>query len=74
MKIGEGVNEYGTPISFHICDTCGAEFEICRAIPDGKPGWENCLGPDCPSYDPERDVDKMLENGEIILYCKDLLN
>ena len=63
MKIGMGYNEYGTPISIHICDSCHRRFTVCPAIEDGKPGWGNCLSPECASYDPDRDADKFFEEG-----------
>jgi hypothetical protein len=57
VRIGESVNEYGTPVSVHVCDTCGQGFTCCPAIPEGQPGWENCLSESCPSYDLSRDID-----------------
>jgi len=57
MKTGESTNEYGTPISTHICDTCGDEFTMCPAIPDDDDRWPDCLSETCASYDPERDID-----------------
>lgn len=75
MKIRNDFNEYGTPISVHICEFCGREFEVCPAVKDENlDGWRGCLSPKCDSYDPERDVDKMLESGDIALFPKDRLN
>ena len=55
-------NEYGTPVSVHVCATCGAPFTVCPAIAEEEAhAWEDCLAPNCPSYDPERDVDKLFE-------------
>lgn len=54
-------NEYGTPVSAHVCQTCGAEFTVCPPVDDGRPGWDNCLAPECPSYDVTRDADLMFE-------------
>lgn len=62
MKTGGGFNEYGTPMSLHVCDTCGCEFSVIPAIADGVPGWENCLGTECDSYDPNRDADKFFDD------------
>ncbi len=57
-KIRDDVNEYGTPVSVHKCQTCGVEFTLCPAIPDDKADqWPDCLADGCPSYDPERDMD-----------------
>jgi len=52
----EVANEFGTKTSHHICKTCGAKFSICPSVL-GKDGWENCMAPECESYDPSRDVD-----------------
>lgn len=62
MKIGMSKNEYGTPVSVHICDTCGVEFTVCPAADDNKKGWENCLIPECDSYDEKRDIDKWFDD------------
>ena len=53
-------NEYGTPISEHLCETCFTTFTLCPARPNDK-GWKNCLGIECPSYDSKRDIDKYFE-------------
>lgn len=63
MKIGMSKNEYGTPVSVHICDTCGTQFTVCPAILNEKIGWENCLGIGCKSYDKNRDADRLFDNG-----------
>ena len=52
--------------SKHTCATCGIDFTIRPAIPDGTPGYENCLGPDCESYDPHRDLDVLFMSDEEI--------
>ena len=59
MKTGESFNEYGTPVSKHICDTCGNEFTVCPKIDDSNKNWDNCLGEECDSYDSSRDADKL---------------
>lgn len=63
MKTGMSVNEYGTPISLHICEYCQVEFTVVPAIPDDPDvlnGWRGCLTPECESYDQSRDVDAMM--------------
>ena len=57
MKLGESVNEFGTAVSVHICETCGQEFTCCPARPDDNDNWKNCLSVDCSSYDIMRDAD-----------------
>jgi len=57
MKIDDSINEHGTPVSNHKCDTCGKEFTMCPAIPDDNDQWPNCLDETCASYDPDRDID-----------------
>ena len=60
----DSVNEYGTPVSVLICDTCGHEVTICPALPDdeARERWgEGCLGDGCGSYDIARDVDMFFE-------------
>ncbi len=61
MKLGMGVNEYGTPVSRHVCDTCGGLFTVCPAAKDDSTSWINCLGESCGSYDPDRDIDIFFE-------------
>jgi len=71
MKIKNSVNEYGTPISIHICETCGQEFTVCPLLPDDAKGWENCMAETCASYDPKRDADKLFnEQPEKIVRTK----
>lgn len=67
MHLGYTTNEYGTQVSKHKCESCGEEFTLCPAIFPETKGWENCLGPKCKSYDPGRDVDKLLDGGEVKL-------
>ena len=75
MKIRNGVNEYNTPISIHICEFCGVEFTVCPAIPDEKlDDWRGCMAPECESYDSERDGDKLFDEGKLIFFPKDWLN
>lgn len=66
MFVGYDNNQYGTKVSVHICDTCGDKFTVCPAVGD-KPSWENCLRPECASYDPSRDADKLFgDDGKIL--------
>lgn len=66
MHIGYRKNKYGTNVSVHRCDACGAEFTVCPATYPESKGWENCLGPKCSSYDKGRDFDKAFdENGHL---------
>jgi hypothetical protein len=60
MFIRDDVNDYGTPITVHGCDTetCGREFTVCPAVPaDMRDQWDHCLDEDCESYEPMRDAD-----------------
>lgn len=61
MHRGFDHNEYGTRISHHTCETCGQEFTLCPAQETDE-HWKNCLDTDCTSYDPSRDVNKMIED------------
>lgn len=64
-KQGLGVNEFGTPVSMHVCSACGDEFTVC---PPASPNFGvGCLAPLCPSYDIERDVDYLLAAGQRIV-------
>ena len=47
------VNQYGTPISVHICQTCGHRFTVC---PPAAGERTNCTGDTCASYDPSLDA------------------
>lgn len=60
-----GTNEYGTPIGQFTCKFCGDDFSVCPAPDDlaRREKWwadwdrDGCLGPHCPSYDPNRDAE-----------------
>jgi len=54
LKIGETVNEYGTPVSQHFCEDCQTEFTVC---PPAGDDWGGCLSEECDSYDIHRDID-----------------
>ena len=66
MFIGYDNNKYGTKISVHICDACGKKFTVCPEVGE-RPGWENCLAPECKSYDSNRDVDKLFGDDDKLL-------
>ena len=60
MFIRDDVNEYGTPITVHQCDTgaCRREFTVCPAVPpEIRDQWDHCMNEDCDSYEPMRDGD-----------------
>ena len=61
---GYDKNEFGTLISKHTCDACGEDFTVCPAQHPESKGWDNCLAPNCKSYDAARDVDKMIGEGK----------
>lgn len=61
--IGNTTNEYGTPVRRYECESCGEEFTVCP-VPMSDEGWRNCLSEDCPSYDPERDVDSLFDGSD----------
>jgi heterodisulfide reductase subunit A-like polyferredoxin len=48
-------NEYGTPISVHVCTACGKTFTVCP--PASANFGDDCLAPECSSYDPARDAE-----------------
>lgn len=57
MYVRETENEYGTPVSEFICETCGGKFTVCPAVEEDKrDNWQNCLAEECDSYDIDRDV------------------
>ena len=55
------VNEYGTRILVRRCKTCNKRFTVCP-MPSNPQDWENCMAPECPSYDPDRDCDDFFDN------------
>lgn len=57
MYLNDSVNEYGTPVSIHVCDDCENEFTVC---PPSDDSWGGCLSEECESYDINRDVDALL--------------
>jgi hypothetical protein len=54
------LNEYGTQVSEHRCDSCGDIFTVCPPVTEEVWG-EGCLAEGCPSYDEARDIDKVWE-------------
>jgi hypothetical protein len=62
-----GLNEYGTPISCHTCDTCGKFFTVCPAHDDDPDdhAFDDCLGVECGSYDIRRDADRLFAQGKV---------
>lgn len=66
MYLGLSTNEYGTPVSRHICDTCGKEYTVCPAIPPKRAAdWDGCLSVHCPTYDMSRDADLLFDMGVV---------
>jgi hypothetical protein len=53
MKTSEHTNEHGIRVTEHICETCGVYFSLTP----GSDDWPDCLGDDCASYDPDREID-----------------
>lgn len=56
MRLYESMNEYAIPVTHYRCDTCHVFYSICPA-PTSDEHWQNCMAPDCESYDPSRDLD-----------------
>ena len=54
------VNENGIPVYKNKCQICGRDYSICP-IPENIEKWQTCLSPDCASYDPNRDLDNLIE-------------
>lgn len=65
--LGFDLNEYGTMLSRHVCETCGQGFTVTPAAPLDSKGWDNCLAPTCASYDVNRDLDRLFDDkGELL--------
>lgn len=58
MKTGEHINQYGVPVSEHVCDTCKEPFTLTPAVDAQKDGWDNCMSKECGSYDSARDPER----------------
>lgn len=69
MWLRDEGNKHGTGTSFMKCDTCDMEYSVIPKIPQEErhdKGWQNCLTPECPSYDPHRDAEVLfMSNAEI---------
>lgn len=66
-KIADTFNEFGTPVTMFSCPGCNTTFTVCPAVPDDKlDQWSGCLGIDCSTYDPDRDADKLFEQGKVL--------
>lgn len=67
MHLGFDYNKKGTRRSIHKCESCGTIFKVIPAIPITKSkDWDECMTPDCESYDPSRDADKLFgEDGKL---------
>lgn len=75
VRVRYDVNEFCTPVSVHICEFCGVEFTVTPAVkPENDDDWRGCMAPECPSYDPERDADKLFDEGKVKFFPKDRLN
>ncbi len=66
--LGYDRNHYGTLVSLHKCDVCGQRFTLCPGQDTDEPcGYPPSHDPDnqvgCQSYDPDRDVVKLLSDG-----------
>lgn len=66
MYLGLGENEDRIKVSKHKCDTCGDEFTVCPAYGEGSAGFENCLSPECASYDPNRDLEIVFLDDKVL--------
>lgn len=66
MRLGETLNEYGTPVVKYRCESCGEVFSVCPSpAPEDDGQWTGCMAPTCASYDPGRDVDKWFDEGRV---------
>lgn len=54
---GIELNDYGNPRSVFLCDTCGGRYTIDPEPPVGDRWmWQDCMAPECESFDITRDV------------------
>jgi len=60
--LGVAPNEFGTPTSVYRCTTCGLPFNVCPPKTVEAYGTD-CMDDECPSYDPDRDVQMLLLRG-----------
>ena len=61
MRLGTALNEYGTPVGVHRCDSCSRWFTVCPDDTSADAQWAGCLAETCDTYDVTRDVDLMFE-------------
>lgn len=55
--LGRGLNDFSNPTSRFRCDTCSGDFTIDPEPPeDERWMWQNCMAPECDSFDISRDV------------------
>lgn len=60
-----GVNEFGTPVSRHLCDSCGRPFSVCPPVEEDS--WGGCcLAEGCASYDLTRDIDLVWDHVDVV--------
>ena len=65
-RIGETLNEYGTPVAKYRCESCGEVFSVCPSpTPDEDEQWRGCLWDGCDSYDESRDIDNWFDEGRV---------
>lgn len=64
--LGLGDNEYGHPTAVHRCPTCHRPFAISPPQPTGV--IVGCEMPDCPTYNPQRDVMRLVREGRATLH------
>lgn len=65
-RIVNTCNEYGKTVTLYRCMSCFSTFTVCPEVDPKDDGeWIGCLGPDCGSYDPGRDGDKLFDEGKV---------
>lgn len=65
-RIVNTCNEYGKTVTLYRCMSCFSTFTVCPEVDPKDDGeWLGCLGPDCGSYDPDRDGDKLFDEGRV---------
>lgn len=69
MHLETRPNEHDTPVAHFQCGTCGEPFTITPA-PECFDDWQNCLSPQCASYDTSRDVDHLFDDGDTISFTR----
>lgn len=65
-KLADTFNEYGTPVTLFSCSGCNTTFTVCPAVEDDAlDQWTGCLAETCSTYDPDRDADKLFDEGKV---------